>query len=165
VHSWQSSIYIYIGPCLKVWYNHKPALFTCCLHSEIMDLYMPLYRSSPCLKWSPTLRGLHRPGVRKPSQMIISGNRLLAFFLTIYVYGSYKLKKPLGKKFDIQKEKGQRERERERERGPHPAPWKHKMAGPSLYAEHIHEGCTHRTFQMDSGKTLQMINTENSNIQ
>ena len=29
------------------------------LYSEIMDLYMPVYRSSPCLKWCPTFRGFH----------------------------------------------------------------------------------------------------------
>ena len=69
--SWQSSI-CNTGPCLKVWY--------CRLHSEIMDLHMPVYRSSPCLKWCPTLRGLHSSGERKHCQMIfsvISGNRLL----------------------------------------------------------------------------------------
>ena len=29
------------GPCLKVWYGHRPALFDCHLHSEIME-YGPL---------------------------------------------------------------------------------------------------------------------------
>ena len=28
--------------------------------------------SNPCLKWCPTLRGLHSPGVRKRCQMILS---------------------------------------------------------------------------------------------
>ena len=40
--SWQSSIYI--GPCLKVWYCHRPELFDCRLHSEIMDLYIDQVR-------------------------------------------------------------------------------------------------------------------------
>ena len=69
------SIYIYnTGTCLKDWYCHRPVLFDCCLHSEIMDLYiyMPVCRSSPCLKWCPTLKGLHSPGVRKHCQMILS---------------------------------------------------------------------------------------------
>ena len=58
-----SPIYIYIDPCLKVWYFHRlPPTFTDYrLHSEIMDLYY----ASPCRKWCPTIRGLHSPGVRK----------------------------------------------------------------------------------------------------
>ena len=30
------------------------SLFDCRLHYEIMDIYMPVYRSSPCLKWCPS---------------------------------------------------------------------------------------------------------------
>ena len=40
--SWQSSIYT-TGPCLKVWYCYRPALFDCHPHSEIMDLYICQY--------------------------------------------------------------------------------------------------------------------------
>ena len=41
-HSWQSCT----GPRLKVWYCHRPALFDCRLHSEIVDLYisLPVYK-------------------------------------------------------------------------------------------------------------------------
>ena len=49
VRSRQSSIFI--GPCLKVWCCHTPALFDRHLHSEIMDLHAPVYRSRLCLKW------------------------------------------------------------------------------------------------------------------
>ena len=87
--SWQSSISIYLSiylsiyvcirACLKLRYRcHGPALFDFSLHLEIIDLYIPV--SSSCLKWCPTLRGLHSPEVRKHCQIIspvISGNRLL----------------------------------------------------------------------------------------
>ena len=32
------------GPCLKVWYCHRPAFFDCLWTSEIIDLYMPVVR-------------------------------------------------------------------------------------------------------------------------
>ncbi len=47
----QLAVQYSIGPCLKVWYCHRPALFDCRLHSG-MDQYMPVYRSSP--EWCST---------------------------------------------------------------------------------------------------------------
>ena len=41
-HSVHLSVQYSIGPSLKVWYCQRPALFDCHLHSEIMDLYMPV---------------------------------------------------------------------------------------------------------------------------
>ena len=97
----------YIGPCLKVWYCHRPALFDCrlhslkccftstetvgllgtgsqdvhldfhtapelCLHSDIMDIYMPVYRSSPV--WNDVLpRGTSLFRIISP---VISGKRI-----------------------------------------------------------------------------------------
>ena len=71
---WQA---IYIGGWPSCW--HNIALFNCHPHSEIVDLYMPVYKSSPYLNWCPAFRGIHSPGVRK-HQIIspaISGNHLL----------------------------------------------------------------------------------------
>ena len=48
-HSAQLAV-LYIGPCIKVWYRHISSLFDCRLHSEIMDIYMPVYKLSQCLK-------------------------------------------------------------------------------------------------------------------
>ena len=63
---WVSHIYIYGGgggggvPCLKVQYCHRPVLFNCCLHSQIMDLHLKC----------PALRGLHSLGVRKHCHLL-----------------------------------------------------------------------------------------------
>ena len=48
-----------IGPCLKVWCCHRPALFESRLHSEVMDLYMSVVRV-----WNDVLlQGLHSSGL------------------------------------------------------------------------------------------------------
>ena len=44
------------------------------LHSEIMDLYMPVCRSSPCLKWCHNARA----SLFRIVSPVISGNRLLS---------------------------------------------------------------------------------------
>ena len=48
-HSAHLAVQYSIGPCLKVWYCqcHRPALFDCRLHSEIMDLYIVGDRLKP----------------------------------------------------------------------------------------------------------------------
>ena len=47
------------GPCLKVWYFHRPAHFDFRLHSKIMDLYMLVVRV-----WNDVLpQGLHSSGL------------------------------------------------------------------------------------------------------
>ena len=66
----QLAVQYSIGPCLKVWYCHRPALFDCRLHSG-MDQYMPVYRSSP--EWCSTA-GASLFRIISP---VISGNRLL----------------------------------------------------------------------------------------
>ena len=77
-HSAQLAVQYSIGPCLKVWYCYRPALFDCRLHSEIMDqyiyIYMTVYRTSPCLEWCPTA-GASLFWIISP---VISRNRLLA---------------------------------------------------------------------------------------
>ena len=72
-HSMHLAVQDSIDPCLKVWYCHRPKLFDCHLHSEIMNLYMPVYRSSPCLKWCPNA-GASLFRIISP---VISGNHLL----------------------------------------------------------------------------------------
>ena len=48
-----------IGPCPSVWYCNRPALFDCRLHSEIMDLCMPVVRV-----WNDVLpQGHHSSGL------------------------------------------------------------------------------------------------------
>ena len=54
VHSTQLAVqYIYRSMPEGLILSQTSAYFDRCLHSKIMDLYMPVYRSSPCLKWCP----------------------------------------------------------------------------------------------------------------
>ena len=58
-HSAHLAVLYSIGPCLKVWYCHRPVIFDCHLHSEIMDLYMPVVHL-----WNDVLpQGLHSSGL------------------------------------------------------------------------------------------------------
>ena len=68
--SWQSSIII--GPCLKVWYCHRPALFDFHLHSEITDLYMPVYRSSPCQRSGAVWKSRWTSWAPVPNKLTVS---------------------------------------------------------------------------------------------
>ena len=69
-HSAHLAVQYSIGPCLKVWYCHRPALFEFRLHSEIMDLYMLVVRV-----WNDVLpQGASLFRIVSP---VISGNRLL----------------------------------------------------------------------------------------
>ena len=46
--SWQSSVQVH------AWISDTVTDQRCRLHSDIMDIYVPVFRSSPCLKWCPT---------------------------------------------------------------------------------------------------------------
>ena len=68
----------------KVWYRHRPALYGCRPHFEIMDLPVRL-RSSPCLKWCPHPQETSVPRSKKTLSndlipVISAGNHLLTSY-------------------------------------------------------------------------------------
>ena len=66
--SWQSSIYNNRSMPEGLILSQTSAFRLLPPFSNHGPIYMLVYRSSPCLKWCQTLRGLHSPGVRKHCQ-------------------------------------------------------------------------------------------------